>query len=216
MKRLNKFLIDELNLDPALFMNDFLLYEKILLNWNKKINLISRKTNTIEDHILNSIFFLTKLKINNGEKIADIGTGGGFPGIPLKILYPEIELTLIDSIYKKINVLVDIVIKMNFKNTKAVWSRAEELSNDHNYKNKYDIVISKAVATLDILYLWGKNFLKNDGKMICIKGGDINSEIETLNKLNEKINIEEILFSFDPEYKIEDKKIVVIQKVNIK
>lgn len=216
METLKKFIAEELLTDPNIYLSNFEKYQNIILDWNNKINLVSRKSKSIEDHILNSIFFLTKFKLHNGQKIADMGTGGGFPGIPLKILYPEIELTLIDSIYKKINVLVDIVIKMNFKNTKAVWSRAEELSNDHNYKNKYDIVISKAVATLDILYLWGKNFLKNDGKMICIKGGDINSEIETLNKLNEKINIEEILFSFDPEYKIEDKKIVVIQKVNLK
>ncbi|MFZ1320930.1 MAG: 16S rRNA (guanine(527)-N(7))-methyltransferase RsmG [Ignavibacteria bacterium] len=214
METLKKFILEELHTDPNIYLSNFRKYQDIIIDWNKKINLISRKSKSIEDHILNSIFFLTKFKIDNGQKIADIGTGGGFPGIPLKILYPEIELTLIDSIHKKVSILVDVVIKMDFKNTKAVWSRAEELSLDHNYKYKYDIVISKAVATLDKLYLWGNNFLKSDGKMICIKGGDIKSEIETLNKLNEKINIEEINFSFDPGYNIEDKKIIVIQKVN--
>ncbi|HQY53001.1 MAG TPA: 16S rRNA (guanine(527)-N(7))-methyltransferase RsmG [Ignavibacteria bacterium] len=212
METLKKFISDELHSDPDFYLSNFEKYQDLILDWNKKINLISRKSESIEDHILNSIFFLTKFKINNGQKIADIGTGGGFPGIPLKILYPEIELTLIDSIQKKVTVLEDVIMKMNFKDTKAVWARAEELSMNKIYRNKYDIVISKAVATLDKLYLWGKNFLKKDGKMICIKGGEINSEIETLNKLNEKINIEEILFSFGQGYNIEDKKIVVIQK----
>ncbi|MBK8981767.1 MAG: 16S rRNA (guanine(527)-N(7))-methyltransferase RsmG [Ignavibacteria bacterium] len=213
MEKLAKFLSEELHTDPDLYMDKFYLYQEKLLTRNKSVNLISRKSESIEEHILNSVFFLKKFKLNKKSKIADIGTGGGFPGIPLKILYPETSVTLIDSVLKKIKMLDEIINEIEFKELKAVWARAEELSQKPGYKNKFDYVISKAVADLNKLFLWGNKFLIKNGVMICIKGGDINSEIESLKSLNEKINIEVINFEFDPVYNIEDKKIVIIKSL---
>jgi 16S rRNA G527 N7-methylase RsmG len=99
---------------------------------------------------------------------------------------------------------------MSFENTNTVCSRAEDLSYKKEYSKKYDIVISKTVASIDKLYQWGNVFLNDNGKMICIKGGDISNELNILKKQNPYIKSEIISFSFDDEYKIEDKKIVVI------
>jgi len=208
MKILSIFLEKELEIANT----DVLIsqYEKLLLDWNKKLNLVSRKTTSIEEHILNSIFFLTKYKLNRNETIIDIGTGGGFPGIPLKILYPDIKLTLADSIRKKVKALDDIVVNMNFKETKAVCSRAEDLSSKKDYSKKYDIVISKTVAPLDKLYKWGKGFLTENGKTICIKGGDISDEINSFRRKNQNMKFNVIDYRFYSVYNIEDKKIVVI------
>lgn len=211
MKILSVFLEKELCLtNTDVLISQFEKYEELLLNWNKKLNLVSRKTTSIEEHILNSIFFLTKYKLIGNENIIDIGTGGGFPGIPLKILYPEIKLTLVDSIQKKVKALDDIVVKMNFKEAKAVCSRAEDLVNKKDYSKKYDIVISKTVAPLDKLYDWGKGFLNKDGRMICIKGGDISDEINSFKRKNLNMKFNVIDYRFDSVYNIEDKKIVVI------
>jgi 16S rRNA (guanine527-N7)-methyltransferase len=148
--------------------------------------------------------------LNGNENIIDVGTGGGFPGIPLKILYPNLKLTFLDSIHKKVKALDDIIVKMSFENTNAVCSRVEDLSNKKEYSKKYDIVISKTVASLDKLYKWGNVFLNDNGKMICIKGGNISDELNILKRKNSYIKSEIISFSFDDEYKVEDKKIVVI------
>ncbi len=211
MDLIKKFLSDKLQLDPEKYLSDFLKYQEVLLDWNKKINLVSRKSDSIEDHILNSVFFLTKINTENIKSIADIGTGGGFPGIPLKILYPDKKLLLVDSIQKKINVLKDIIEKLNLKNTEAVCGRAEVISERQEYKNKYDCVISKAVGGTDKLYEWGKNFLSERGEMICIKGGNIEDELAELNKLRYNINVEVINFGTEKLYGIEDKKIVIIK-----
>lgn len=211
MNLLKQFLSDELKLNPDKYLSDFTKYEELLLDWNKKINLVSRKTDSIEDHILNSIFFLTKFNFENIKSLADIGTGGGFPGIPLKILYPDLKLLLVDSIQKKVSVLKDIIEKLNLKNTEAVCGRAEIVSEETNYRNKYDCVISKAVAGLDKLYDWGNGFLNDKGTMICIKGGDIEKELTELKKLRYNFKVEVVNFDFEKIYGIEEKKIVIIK-----
>lgn len=213
MNLLKTFLSDELHLDPEKYLSNFELYEKLLLEWNKKINLVSRKSQSIEYHILNSIFFLTKYNLSNIESIVDVGTGGGFPGIPLKILYPELKLTLVDSIQKKANALRDISGKMKFSDVEVICSRAEDVSAETGYRNKFDAVISKAVSSLENLFIWGNKFLRKDGVMLCIKGGDISSELLELNKLKYNFNIEVINFNYIKEYSIEDKKLIVISKI---
>lgn len=209
MKLAEQFLIQELGISqPGEITEKFNRYEKLLLEWNEKINLVSRKTGSIENHILNSVFFLKKYPLKGSEKIIDIGTGGGFPGIPLKILYPEIEITLLDSIQKKTMVVSDIADKMNL-GIEVLTGRAEELSGKPNYNGKFDVVISKAVSTLDNLYTWGHNFLNGNGRMICLKGGDLKNELSDLSRKN-TVKTEIIEYAFPSEYNIEDKKIVII------
>lgn len=213
MELLRKFLTDELEIEDAVVFERFDLYNKLLLDWNEKINLISRNSYSIESHALNSIFFLTKYAIAENSFIADIGTGGGFPGIPLKILRNDLKIVLIDSIIKKTNAVKDIVGKTGLKNVEIITGRAETISKESKYRSQFDIATAKSVATLDRLYNWSKPFLKENGKMIFIKGGDITEELNLLEKREKNISINVIDFSFDPAYKIEDKKIVVINKI---
>lgn len=212
MELLQKFLSDELKIKDDKVFKKFVFYNELLLDWNSKINLISRSSTSIETQVLNSIFFLTKYNIKSNFGIVDIGTGGGFPGIPLKILQNGIELVLADSIYKKVNAVSDIVDKLGFKNTKTICGRAETISKEHTYIKKFDIVTAKSVATLDKLYHWTKNFLNEKGEMVFIKGGDIKEEINILKKRNKTLSVEVIEYKFDDVYKIENKKIVIIKK----
>ena len=211
MKLLNEFLIAELKLSsPEEKLSFFNKYEKLLLEWNKKINLISRKTTSTENHILNSIFFLSKYELKGNEKVIDIGTGGGFPGIPLKILYPDLKVTLLDSIKKKTTVVKDICEKLGFSDVDVIWGRAEEISKQEKYKNKFDRVIAKSVSTTANLYKWGKDFLKPGGEMVLIKGGDIAEELNNFTKSYSNIKLKEINFTYDPRFTIENKKIILI------
>lgn len=196
MERLITFLRDEFSISDEKIINDFSLYNDLILKWNSKINLISRKQESIEKNILDSLYFLTKHSLKGDERIIDAGTGGGFPGIPLKIIYPDIKLTLLDSTQKKINAVNDIIKEMNLKNTAAVWGRAEEKSKEPEFKGKYDIVIAMAVSTLDNIYKWCNGFLNKGGYIICLKGGDISDELNAIGKLKTKIYVDIIEYTF--------------------
>lgn len=210
MELLRKFLIDELIIEDADIFERFNLYNKLLLDWNEKINLISRNSYSIESHTLNSIFFLAKYHLPENSFIVDIGTGGGFPGIPLKILRNDLKIILIDSIIKKANAVKDIVRKMEFEDVEVITGRAETISKESKYRSKFDIATAKSVAALDKLYSWTKPLIKESGNMIFIKGGDITKELNILKKRNKNISVNIIDYSFNPVYKIEEKKIVVI------
>lgn len=210
MMLLKKFL-DEYKLADEQKYKSLCLYNNLILEWNSKVNVISRKNTSIENIALNSIFFLTKYNVKQKAKVLDIGTGGGFPGIPLKILHPEINLTLCDSIQKKINVVDDIIKRMNLKNAEAVCCRVEELKNSKQHFKAYDYIVSKSVAPLSDLYKWGKDLLNISGLFICIKGGDMSEEIRELTKLHKEAVTEIMEFNFPEEYNIEDKKIVLIK-----
>jgi len=207
MNLLKEFLIKELNINDSDIFEKFELYNKYLLEWNSKINLISRQLTSIESNILNSIFFLSRYDITGSKNILDLGTGGGFPGIPLAILFKNIHIILNDSVRKKTNALEDMTKRLGLKNTEIVCGRAEELSEDKKYYKKYDFVVVKSVSALKNLYAWGNRFLKNDGKIICIKGGDMQKEIK---EFGGKVKIGIINFDFEEKYKIEDKKIVIL------
>ncbi len=210
MKKLEKFINDELNLEAAKFLPLFEEYEKRLLEWNSKINLVSRNTESIEAHILNSIFFLSKAALSGIGTLGDIGTGGGFPGIPLKIIYPEIKVTLIDSIRKKCLAVQSIVSEMNLSGIETVCSRAEELSSEPARKGSFEAITAKAVAPLSKLFTWSKRLTAKTGKMIFIKGGDTSEELRDLLKVSKGFEVNEVNFKFDEIYGIDQKKIILI------
>jgi 16S rRNA (guanine527-N7)-methyltransferase len=214
MHLLKSFLSDELHIAGNDTFDKFREYNKHLLDWNNKINLISRKMTSIESNVLNSIFFLTKYEIKKCNQIIDIGTGGGFPGVPLAILFPEIKFTLIDSIRKKINALSDIIHKISIKNAECICGRAEEVSILKKHFMKYDIVISKSVSSLFNLFSWGKDYLNDNGTILSIKGGNLSKEIAELSKVKD-IQFEVLNFDFDSSYNIEDKKLVIIKPLNL-
>lgn len=207
MEKLKKFLEKELKIEDSEVYQRFEEYNKYLMEWNSKINLVSRKQENIENHIINSIFFLTKYKLEDKFSLVDIGTGGGFPGIPLKILYPKATILCVDSIAKKIMVVKDIIEKMGLKKITAVASRAEELALYMEHNEIYDYVTAKGVAPIKELKNFGKDFLNETGKFILIKGGDITEE---LNAMRDKPKI--ILYEGLEEYGVEDKKLLVAKR----
>lgn len=210
MLLLKEFLINELKIDDNIIYEKFLLFNDLILEWNSKINVISRKNISIENIVLNSIFFLKRFDFNPKAKVLDVGTGGGFPGIPLQILFPHISIVLCDSIKKKITVVEDTIVKLGFQNAEALCSRAEEL---YKGKKTFDYIVSKSVAPLNNLYEWTNSLLNKNGKFLCIKGGDILNETNDIKKRFRKIKVDVIDFSFNQRYNIEDKKLVVIKKI---
>lgn len=152
------------------------LFNDLVMEWNDKINLVSRKKNNIYELIEESKIFFPYIKRTKCGRLLDLGTGGGFPGIVIAIHFPETETTLVDSIRKKINAVTDITARLGLKNTRAVCSRAEELAKQHEYRNYFDCITARSVAPLDELAKWSLDLLKPRGKLITLKGGDIDDE----------------------------------------
>lgn len=156
------------------------LYE----DWNSKINVISRKDmdQFYVHHVLHSLGIAKVMAFQPGTKILDIGTGGGFPGIPLAILFPETHFHLVDSIGKKIGVVKDVAKQLKLSNVEAQQARAEELVR------KYDFVISRAVTQMVNFYPWVKGKIKKEdfnefqNGILYLKGGDVDEEMEALDK----------------------------------
>jgi 16S rRNA (guanine527-N7)-methyltransferase len=154
------------------------LYEE----WNQKINVISRKDmdHFYEHHVLHSLSIATQFDFPAGYQVMDLGTGGGFPAIPLAIFFPEVHFHLVDSINKKLKVAEAIASEIGLKNISVQHIRAEEIKD-----KKFDIVISRAVAPLKDLWYWSKRLLnkkpvdqpKKLTGLICLKGGDLSKEI---------------------------------------
>lgn len=151
-------------------------------DWNEKINLISRKDidSLYEKHILHSLALAVLCNFNPGARVVDIGTGGGFPGIPLAIFFPDVEFLLVDSIGKKIKVVNAVSEAIGLKNVTAVHGRVEELKG-----RKFDFAVSRAVAPLGELWQWVSKFLvagqmseELANGLICLKGGNLEGEIE--------------------------------------
>ncbi len=148
-------------------------------DWNEKINVISRKDidNLMERHVLHSLGIAKFYSFSEGEKVIDIGTGGGFPGIPLAILFPQTQFHLVDSIGKKIKVVEAIVSDLGLENVSFAHARVESLPA------AYDFAVSRGVAEIGELYRWAKKLIKkspgNTGHgLICLKGGDLKEEFE--------------------------------------
>ena len=179
-------------------------------DWNSKINVISRKDidNLYEHHILHSLAIAKVIKFAPGTRLADVGTGGGLPGIPLAILFPECNFTLIDSIGKKVRVAQDIAVQIGLKNVVCRHERAEE------DKDKYEFILSRGVMPLpDLCAVAGRLLDRKTQRnaypngVICLKGGDLSSELAKFKKVAE---VTEISRYFQEEF-FKDKKTVYVQ-----
>ena len=149
----------------------------LYIEWNEKINVISRKDmdNFYEHHVLHSLAITTQFEFMDGMEIMDLGCGGGFPGIPLAIFFPNTQFHLVDSINKKLKVVNEVASAIGLQNLSTQHCRAEEIKN-----RKFDVVVSRAVAPLKDLWYWSKPLLKKGSKpngLICLKGGDLANEI---------------------------------------
>ena len=166
-------------------IHQFSLLGKIYTEWNEKINVISRKDidNLYERHVLHSLSIAKFIYWKKATKIMDLGTGGGFPGVPLAILFPEARFHLVDSIGKKLKVIEEVKEAAGLKNIFTFHERAEAMDF------KYDFVVSRAVAPLADLLDWTRGkYAQHDNHqihngLICLKGGDINAEIGDIKKV---------------------------------
>jgi 16S rRNA (guanine527-N7)-methyltransferase len=154
-------------------------YAADLVYWNERVNLISRRD--IEHlwvrHILHSLSIIMSGEMPQSGRVLDIGTGGGLPGIPLKIALPKLDVTLLDSIAKKVQTTGMLASHITKHGMRAVRLRAEELPNDPKLKGPYDVVVSRATAPLVDLLKWSHPVLKPGGKILTLKGGALTEEI---------------------------------------
>ena len=184
--------------------------EKLYTEWNEKINVISRKDmdGLYEKHILHSLGIAKVMPFADGTKVLDIGTGGGFPGIPLAILFPEVSFTLIDSIGKKIKVVEAVSEGLGLKNVTAVHGRAEKL------KEKFHFVVSRAVTQMPEFLRWLKGkfekeqFNEKHNGVLYLKGGDLAEELAGF-----RCEIFQLKNYFEEEF-FDTKKVVYLSKGN--
>lgn len=176
--------------------------------WNEKINVISRKDidNLYTNHILHSLGIAKVMSFKPGASVLDVGTGGGFPGIPLAILFPETNFHLVDSINKKITVVNEVAKGAGLKNVKGEWGRAEQI------KGKYDFIVSRAVTRIKEFYGWVNQKVKDesihdlDNGILYLKGGDLDEELAELKRMYSLYNLSDY---FTEEF-FETKKVVYV------
>lgn len=191
----------------------FFKFMKLLLSWNEKINLTAIKDEKefIVKHFVDSL--VISRFVDNNKKIIDVGTGGGFPGMPLKLYNDSLNVTLIDSVNKKISVLNDIIEKMNLKNIEALHMRAEDLAKKEDYREMFDIATSRAVSNMSTLVEYLIPFVKVGGYIYCMKGPEYDEELkQSMNAIKrlggELEKIEKILINNEFE-----RNIIIIRKV---
>lgn len=184
----------------------FIKYKILLKEWNEKINITSITDDVEIDikHFLDSLTPFTTHLFNGKKSLIDIGTGGGFPGVPLKIVNSDLSVTLLDSLNKRIIFLNEVIKELKLKDITAIHGRAEEFSIKPAYREKFDISISRAVASLDTLSEWCIPFVKVGGYFVSMKGPDISEE---LNLSKNAINL--------LGGKVVDTKLVTIPESNI-
>lgn len=158
-------------------LQKFYQYMNLLIEWNEKINLtaIVEPKEIILKHFMDSLTIIKHIEQN--KTVIDIGTGAGFPGIPIKIMREDLKITLLDSLNKRINFLDEVIQKLELKNITAVHARIEEYAKNKQYREKYDIVTSRAVANLTTLSEYMLPMVAVKGMAICMKGSEVNEEI---------------------------------------
>lgn len=192
----------------------FYNYMKLLLEWNEKINLtaITEQNDIILKHFIDSITINKYIEQSNS--IIDIGTGAGFPGIPLKIMNQNKKITLVDSLNKRINFLNEVCKEISLENIQCIHARAEELASDLEYRENYETVVSRAVARLNVLIEYMLPFVKKGGLCICMKGPNIDGELEeaknAIKVLGGKIKSVESFFLPDSDI---ERNVIIIEKV---
>ena len=198
-------------------LTQFGALEGLYKEWNEKINVISRKDidSLYERHVLHSLSIAAAFNFEKGTEIIDLGTGGGFPGVPLAIFFPEVKFHLVDSINKKLKVIEAVAEAIGLKNITTQHTRIEDIKN-----KKFDFVVSRAVAPLKDLWGWSKPVLKTVGSrpaagieqpkpgLICLKGGDLALEIQESGTRPRVMEIKEL---FD-EASFKDKFILYVPR----
>lgn len=197
-------------------IDQLLKYKDLLLEWNEKINLtaIIEEEDIMIKHFLDSLSCVNIPHIKEGIKLIDVGTGAGFPGIPINIYYPSIELTLLDSLNKRINFLKEVCHSLKLDKVQFEHGRAEDYGIKESFREQYDIAVARAVAELNILCEYCLPFVKVGGYFICQKGPNVEVELEKAHKAIELLGgrfIEKIDVSLP--FRDIHHNIIVIQKI---
>ncbi len=180
-------------------IQQFILLQQLYQEWNEKINVISRQdiSHLVEKHFLHSLSIGHQFAFEKNINVLDIGTGGGLPGVPLAILFPETNFILVDATRKKIHVIEHLIEQLKLPNINPLWSRVEQLD-----RQDIDVVVSRATASLEQLLAWAGPVMNIKSNamyqgLICLKGGDLTQEIKTSKAQVQQIDLHEI---FDLDY----------------
>ncbi|MBW9173249.1 16S rRNA (guanine(527)-N(7))-methyltransferase RsmG [Clostridium estertheticum] len=160
--------------------DQFMLYKDLIKEWNEKINLTAIKEDEaiVQKHFIDSMKVFKFDQLKNAKNVIDIGTGGGFPGIPMKIIKPEVNIVLLDSLNKRIIFLNEVINRLDLKNIKAIHGRAEDFAQEKQYREKFDVAVSRAVANLTVLSEYCIPYVKVGGYFVAMKGPAVEEEIK--------------------------------------
>ena len=196
-------------------LEKFQIYYNLLIETNKVMNLtsITEEKDVVLKHFIDSLAIKNDIDISNG-RVIDIGTGAGFPGIPLAIIYNDTQFTLMDSLNKRINFINTVMEECKLYNIETVHSRAEDLGHNNVYREKYDYCVSRAVAAIPVLLEYCIPFLKTGGKFISYKSEKAEEEISLSGNAQKKLGCRfDKLYSFDLPGTDISRKFVVFEKI---
>jgi 16S rRNA (guanine527-N7)-methyltransferase len=187
-------------------------YQRDLRYWNERVNMISRKDadNIWDRHIVHSLSLLKYVSLAPKARVLDVGTGGGLPGIPLKIARPDLRVTMVDSIAKKMKMVEMFAKHTELKDLTPVTARAEDLVDHPHYRHGFDVIVSRAVAPISTLVGWTRELLAEGGSFAFLKGGELTSEIEEARQAyaDLTVTVRSIdMFGF-PHFMQDEKKVV--------
>jgi 16S rRNA (guanine527-N7)-methyltransferase len=211
---LKQILLDN-NIDSKT-AEDFYKYYLLLTEWNEKINLtaITEEDEVAVKHFLDSLKAAEGI-IEDGVSVIDVGTGAGFPGLPVKIANPDIKLTLVDSLNKRINFLNEVISSLSLDGVRTIHSRAEELGQNKDHREKYDLCVSRAVANLTTLCELCLPFVKVGGSFVSLKGPKAEEEVKDANMAIELLGGELVkIQSYDLSDTDLNHNIVIIKKIS--
>lgn len=172
-------------------LNLFVQFAQILADWNERINLTSTAVSEyVPRHFIDSLSLLSVLPAADKISILDVGSGAGFPGVPLAIACPHFKITLLESLQKRVHFLEAVVEQLSLENVQVVRGRAEDLAKDSRYARAFPVVTARAVAKLKSLLPWLSPFMAAGGRIVCMKAKDLEPELEEAQNICKKIGLD--------------------------